>query len=454
MLHDASIAAFAQRAKSLGKQVTILEADQCFDQLNFESNLCPIAAQFKVFDLVDDYLERSVKSALGENCAVLETPSFLCTNDELQSFKEQSGKSKIRMAEFYKWQRRRLKILVDDEGQPLGGRWSFDDENRKCLPRDHRQATQWQPEYSESEIKSLSESAIKHQGNPGSSANFRWPINREQALQVLDYFLDHSFACFGPYEDAMHSEDGVVFHSQLSAPLNCGLLTPDEVVARALDHASRHPEVPLASLEGFIRQIIGWREYIRATYLWFGRSMRTKNYLGHTNQIPAGFWEGETGLLPLDFVVQRVQNNAYCHHIERLMVAGCIMLLAEVHPDRAYEWFMSQFIDAYDWVMVPNVYAMSQFADGGAITTKPYLCGSAYIRKMSNFANGTWTEVWDGLYWRFVDRHRELFAHNPRIQMTVKSFDKMDAIRRERILKAAEQWLAGNRDMKQNSLEL
>jgi len=454
MLHDASIESFASRARATGKKVSILEPNQCRDQSTFEQSLLQLASDFTIYDVVDDYLYRSLSAALGSNFVVLDSPSFLCNRVELQAFRSGAGNSKIRMAEFYKWQRRRMKLLIEPGGQPTGGRWSFDEHNRQRLPKDHQPAPPWQPHYSESEIQSLSDSAIRYQDHPGSSADFRWPINRDQALDLLDHFFTHRFAKFGPYEDAMDSSDSVVFHSQLSAPLNCGLLTPHEVVERAIEYAQSHPEVSLASLEGFIRQIIGWREYIRATYIWFGRTMRTKNHLHHTSDFPQGFWEAKSGLLPLDIVLQRVHKTAYCHHIERLMVAGCLLLLAEIHPDKAYEWFMSQFIDAYDWVMVPNVYAMSQFADGGLITTKPYLCGSAYIRKMSNFPVGSWTEIWDGLYWRFVDRHRELFSQNPRLQMTVRSLDKMTPDRKERILKSAEDWLAGSRETQQQSLEL
>lgn len=190
----------------------------------------------------------------------------------------------------------------------------------------------------------------------------------------------------------------------------------------ALDYADR---VPLNSLEGFIRQVIGWREYMRGVYRLTGRQQRCRNFWGHTHPMPRALYQGTTGIDPVDTVIRRVLRHAYCHHIERLMVLGNFMLLCEIHPDAVYRWFMELFIDAYDWVMVPNVYGMSQFADGGLSTTKPYISGSNYILKMSNFRKGAWCAVWDALYWRFIDLHRDFFAMNPRMSVMVKQCDRL-----------------------------
>ncbi len=204
--------------------------------------------------------------------------------------------------------------------------------------------------------------------------------------------------------------------------LNIGLLTPKQVVEAVLAHGE---EVPLNSLEGFIRQVIGWREFVRLIYVHAGTKQRTRNFWGLSQKLPASFYSGTTGIAPFDASVERTLNHAYCHHIERLMVLGNFMLLCDIAPDAVYRWFMEMFIDSYDWVMVPNVYGMSQHADGGLMTTKPYISGSSYILKMSDYPKGTWTTIWDGLYWRFVHRQREFFSQNPRMRVMVGQLDRM-----------------------------
>jgi deoxyribodipyrimidine photolyase-related protein len=222
--------------------------------------------------------------------------------------------------------------------------------------------------------------------------------------------------------------------------LNAGLLTPQFVIDETIDFALNN-DIPLNSLEGFIRQIIGWREFIRAVYELKGNEERTRNYWNFTRKIPASFWEGTTGIEPIDITIKKVLETGYCHHIERLMVLGNFMLLCEFDPDEVYKWFMEMFIDAYDWVMVPNVYGMSQFADGGLMATKPYISGSNYLMKMSNYKKGAWQNVWDGLFWRFMHVHRDFFLQNPRLGMLVKSFDKMTASKQETHLKNADSFL-------------
>jgi deoxyribodipyrimidine photolyase-related protein len=183
--------------------------------------------------------------------------------------------------------------------------------------------------------------------------------------------------------------------------------------------------IPLNSLEGFIRQIVGWREFIRLVYEREGTKQRTTNYWKFKRKIPTSFWTGDTGIAPIDSTIKKVLKTGYAHHIERLMVLGNFMLLCEFDPDEVHKWFMEMFIDAYDWVMVPNVYGMTQFADGGLMTTKPYISGSNYLMKMSDYEKGSWQPIWDGLFWRFMHVHRRFFLQNPRIGMLVKTFDKM-----------------------------
>lgn len=256
----------------------------------------------------------------------------------------------------------------------------------------------------------------------------------------MNDFFKIRFEEFGPFEDAIVSREIFLHHSVLSPMLNVGLLTPDYVIDEAIDFASHHA-IPLNSLEGFVRQIVGWREFIRAVYELKGIEERTKNYWGFKRKIPASFWNGTTGIEPIDSTIKKVLETGYCHHIERLMVLGNFMLLCEFDPDEVYRWFMELFIDAYDWVMVPNVYGMSQFADGGLMSTKPYISGSNYLMKMSDYKKGEWQFTWDGLFWRFMHVHRDFFLQNPRLGMLVHSFDKMSIEKQEQHLKAAEKFL-------------
>jgi deoxyribodipyrimidine photolyase-related protein len=222
--------------------------------------------------------------------------------------------------------------------------------------------------------------------------------------------------------------------------LNVGLITPQLIVDETLKFAAEN-KIPLNSLEGFVRQIIGWREFIRAVYELKGTEERTRNFWGFKRKIPPSFWNGTTGIEPVDTTIKKVLQTGYCHHIERLMVLGNFMLLCEFDPDEVYRWFMEMFIDAYDWVMVPNVYGMTQFADGGLMATKPYISGSNYLMKMSDFKKGPWQEVWDGLFWRFMHVHRDFFLQNPRLGMLVKSFDKMPEQKQKMHLINAENYL-------------
>jgi deoxyribodipyrimidine photolyase-related protein len=200
---------------------------------------------------------------------------------------------------------------------------------------------------------------------------------------------------------------------------------------------------PLNSLEGFIRQIVGWREFIRAVYEREGRAQRTKNYWGFTRKIPPAFWKGTTGVEPVDIVIQKVLQNGYTHHIERLMVLGNFMLLCEFDPGEVYRWFMEMFVDAYDWVMVPNTYGVICFADGGLMTTKPYISGSNYLLKMGTWKKGPWQEVWDALFWRFMFMHQDFFNQNPRLSMLLRMFEKMPHEKRQGHLSIADNFLCG-----------
>jgi deoxyribodipyrimidine photolyase-related protein len=330
-----------------------------------------------------------------------------------------------------------LDVLVDN-GKPVGGQWSFDHENRKKIPKGvviPSIPTIAKSKYFADVDRIISTHFSSH---PGNLDTFFLPVTYgDSVIWMLDFF-SRRFSLFGPYEDAILSDEAFLFHSQLSALINVGLLTPKQVVDEALAWFRLHPE-HIASVEGFIRQIIGWREFIRGVY---HTQHLVGNHFNHTRRLTADWYNGTTGIDPLDDVIKRVDTFAYAHHIERLMVVGNIMLLSEIHPDDVYKWFMEMFVDSSDWVMLPNVYGMSQFADGGVFATKPYICGSNYILKMSDYAKGEWCDILDGLYWRFINKHREFFLKNPRLSMMVSLFDKMDEGKKKRLSVAAERFLA------------
>ena len=276
--------------------------------------------------------------------------------------------------------------------------------------------------------------------NYGNIDDFIYPINFEESEKWLQDFLKNRFEKFGVYEDAIVAKENFLQHSILSPMINIGLLTPQHVIDAALDYATKN-NISLNSVEGFVRQIIGWREFIRIVYEREGGKQRTTNYWGFERKIPASFWSGNTGIEPIDNTIKKLLKTGYNHHIERLMLLGNFMLLCEFNPDETYKWFMEMYVDSYDWVMVPNVYGMVQFADGGLMTTKPYISGSNYVLKMSDYKKGKWGEIWDGLFWRFMHVHRSFFLKNPRLGMLVNMFDKMPEEKQKNHLRNAEKFL-------------
>jgi deoxyribodipyrimidine photolyase-related protein len=375
----------------------------------------------------------------GLNLVVVQSPMFVTSRADFQSYRD--GRKRLFMADFYRWQRKRLGVLIDDEGAPAGGKWSFDEENRKKLPKGLIPPPLRRPEWTQHTEAVVEMVDRLFPDHPGEARDFWLPTTEAQADEALQTFLDERLAAFGDYEDALSTKYGTIFHSVLSALLNIGLLTPEQVLRRTLEHA-REAEVPLNSLEGFVRQVIGWREFIRGVWDTLPPSHWQQNFWGHTRELTPHWYEGTTGIPPLDDTIRRAQQTGYSHHIERLMVVGNLMLLCQVKPEAAYQWFMEMYVDSADWVMAPNVYGMALFSEGGAFTTKPYICGSNYLRKMSDYGKGPWCDIVDGLYWSFVDGHREFFASNPRSKMMLRTLDRIDAARRDRIFDAAETFMA------------
>ena len=398
--------------------------------------------RFETLEPVDFMLRKRLDrfcGQLGHRVEYLPNPGFL--NSPEQNAEYRSGKKRWFMADFYKSQRRRLKILVEDN-EPVGGKWSFDEDNRKKVPKKMLGEIPAAPKLKFDAIDQEAKAHVEknYAGNPGSIDQLFYPTSHKGAAAWLKRFLKTRFDNFGVYEDAIVEGESWLWHSVLTPMLNIGLLTPDQVIKATLKHATAN-EVPINSLEGFVRQIIGWREFIRAAYEDLGVTMRTSNHWNHHRDIPDSFYDGTTGILPIDDTIQRILKTGYCHHIERLMVLGGFMFLCEFEPKQIYRWFMEMFVDSYDWVMVPNVYAMSQHADGGLITTKPYFSGSAYVRKMSHHKKAPWCDVWDGLYWRWIWNHVDELSKNPRWAMMCSMARKMDSQKRDHHLNNAENWL-------------
>ncbi len=394
----------------------------------------------------DDYLLERRLNRLGNKFGIrlksYESPLFLL---DRKAMDEQPGNQESYfMASFYKHQRRRFDLLMENEN-PAGGKWSYDEDNRKKLPKNIALPDRYLPRENDYLREAKTYVDQNFSNNPGSSENFIFPVTHYQAQEWLDDFLENRIDLFGDYEDAISGKDPFLFHSVLTPSLNIGLLTPEQILTSLMERHQRRA-VPLNSLEGFIRQIIGWREFMRAVYHFKGTLQRTMNNFGHSRKIPPSFWTGETGIIPVDNVIKKVLEHSYAHHIERLMILGNFMLLCEFDPDDVYRWFMELFIDSYDWVMVPNVYGMTQYSDNGIITTKPYISGSNYIRKMSDYGPGEWIKIWDGLYWRFLHVHRENFEGNHRMNMVLSLLNRMDPNKLQTHLATAEKFLANLSD--------
>ncbi len=443
--HRASMKFYENYLQSKNIEVVYIES---FNQLSNITKLIPYlknkgVQSFEYIDTTDYWLEKRITNTCKE-CDIhpikKPTPLFLNTSEELASFF--ATKKRMFQTEFYKHQRLTKNILLEKQDKPIGGKWTFDDENRLKYPKGKTvpKTTFLNPNAFYSEAIAYTE---KHfSSNYGElNTDFIYPTTYAESKSWLAEFFKTRFSEFGAYEDAIIEKENILHHSVLTPMLNVGLLSPEFVIEEALLYASKH-EVPLNSLEGFIRQILGWREFIRAVYELKGNEERTKNYWGFKRKIPASFWNGTTGIEPIDSCIKKVLETGYAHHIERLMVLGNFMLLCEFDPDEVYRWFMELFIDAYDWVMVPNVYGMSQFADGGLMATKPYISGSNYLMKMSDYQKGDWQPVWDGLFWRFMHVHRDFFLKNPRLGMLVRTFDKMPDEKQKFHLNNAEQFLA------------
>lgn len=435
LLHRLTMRAYKTELEEAGFSVTYIELES---KATTESILATIAQSgvttLHIVDTTDYWLELRIGKASAEYGFArtwYESPLFFLKKDDATNRYTKSGKF---MKKFYE-QLRKDKDILMDEGKPVGGKWSFDSDNRSKLPKQTPLPTDitW---LENDEVRQAQSWLTGLESEQYGTDQVWVPYTRVEAKKFLADFLRTRFKNFGTFEDAITTEHARLFHSTLSPLLNIGLLSPREVLDSALDYATKQ-SVPLNSLEGFVRQILGWREFIRASYEVDGTSMRRQNFFNHARPLPNTFWTGDTGILPLDTSIKTALTYGYNHHIERLMVLGNFMLLTQTNPNDVYRWFMGMYVDAYDWVMVPNVYGMSQFADGGTFATKPYISGASYLKKMSNYPKGPWEDLWTALYWNFINDHQDFFSKNYRLSMMPKLLEKMDPQKRADHLKQA-----------------
>jgi len=443
VFHRASMKAYESHLNEKGYTVHYIEAlDPLSDVRKLIENLKENGLQqLHIIDPTDNWLETRIKNSAGPlEIHWYESSLFINTKGELSGFFK-PDKKKFFQTSFYKQQRKSREILMEGS-EPAGGRWTFDTDNRKKYPKNkvppnihfHKRTS-----YHTEAVNYVLNNFSGHYGQLNDFVVF--PVDFEGAAQWLEQFFEQRFHEFGAYEDAIVKEAHFLNHSLLSPLINVGLLDPLYVIQKATAYAESH-DIPINSTEGFVRQILGWREFIRGVYEVKGTEERLKNFWDFSRPIPSCFYDGTTGIAPVDDTIKKVLKTGYAHHIERLMILGNFMVLCEFDPDAVHQWFMELFIDAYDWVMVPNVYGMSLFADGGLMSTKPYISSSNYIMKMSNYSKGNWQETWDGLFWAFMDKHRDFFLSNPRLGMLIRTFDKMSDDTKEQHLKNADNFLA------------
>ena len=423
--------------------VYIDSTENISDIREFIRNLDKKIKSIKIYDPVDNWLSRRINDSCEEKNIKIENynnPLFINNNEDLETF-FRSDKKKFFQTSFYKKQRVKLDIMMIGD-KPEGGKWTYDDQNREKYPKNKIPPEIDYPKKDDNYNEALNYLNNNYKNNYGliDDENI-YPYNFQLAKKWLDDFFITRFYEFGPYEDAVVKEKSILNHSVLSPLLNTGLINPKELIKRTINYHYEN-KIPINSTEGFIRQIIGWREFIRGVYVCKGTEERNKNFWNFSRKIPSSFYSATTGIDPIDDTINKINKSGYANHIERLMIIGNFMLLCEFDPNEVYRWFMELFIDSYDWVMVPNVYGMSQFGDGGLMSTKPYISGSSYILKMSNYKRGDWCMIWDSLFWNFIDKQREFFLTNPRMRMLVSSFDRMDIVKKEKLINTANKFIS------------
>ena len=445
ILFLSSMRSYADELKKNKFKVNYIDLKKDF-KISYEKKLENFIKKNKFQELIsyeieDKFFEKKISTLCKKNkikLTFIQSPMFLNSRDEFKNYLSKTKKPF--MANFYKIARAKTDILMENN-KPKGGKWSFDEDNRKKLPKDIKIPEMITAKETK-HTKVLKQEINKiFKNHPGQVDNFWLPTTYDDAVKWLDYFIIKKFNLFGDYEDAVDTNNNFLFHSVLSPMINLGLLTPELIIERVRKVENK---IKINSYEGYIRQIIGWREFIRGIYQNYDQQLEENNFFQHKNSLTKKWYDGTTGLDPLDHSIKNAQKYGYTHHIERLMVLCNIMNLCEIKPNEVYNWFMEMFVDSSDWVMSPNVYGMGLFSDGGIFSTKPYICGSSYFMKMMNFKRGNWNDIMDGLYWRFINKNRKFFQSNPRLNMMVNIYDKMNTERKNHIIKKANQFIRDN----------
>ncbi len=453
----AAMRAFAGELIAEKHKVIYLRITDAHNLHSFEKNLLRIVAEgaFTHFEyqLPDEYrvdeVLKLVVAKLAIPCTSSDTEHFFSTRDEFANFF--AGKKQYVMENFYRYMRRKANILMDGE-KPLTGQWNYDAENRKKLPAAHKPVAPHLFENDVTEILNELKTTDALTLGTIEPTRFLWPINREQSLALLRFFVKECLPLFGTYQDAMSSNEWTLYHSRLSFSLNTKMISPAEVINEAIQEwTTRGKEIEYNQLEGFVRQIIGWREYMRGMYWHKMPEYAILNFFEHQSPLPQWYWTGDTKMNCLKQSIKQSLTYAYAHHIQRLMVTGNFALLAGVHPDEVDAWYLGIYIDALHWVEVTNTRGMSQFADGGLVGTKPYISSAAYIDKMSNYCSTCYYDKskktgpkacpFNSLYWNFFDKHQQKLSNNPRLQMMYGTWAKMGAEQKAALLEQANYYL-------------
>ncbi len=455
---------FANELKQMNHQVIYYALNDENNLQRFDKNCKALIAkhQFTNFEyqLPDEYrLDEHLKqftSKLNISFNVFDSEHFYSTRNELKDLFE--GKKMYLMETFYRYMRKKHDVLIVDGDKPLNGKWNFDEDNRQKLPKHHQPIA---PLVFTNNVRKIEEEIkianIKTIGTVDSQ-NFIWPINRVQSLLLLDFFTENCLPLFGTFQDAMAPNEWSIYHSRLSFSMNIKLLSPKEVVDKAIQVYLNNPsKMEFHQLEGFVRQIIGWREYMRGIYWLKMPEYATLNYFENSEPLPTWFWTGKTKMNCLKNAIHQSLDFAYAHHIQRLMITGNFALLAGVHPNEVDAWYLGIYIDAIEWVEITNTRGMSQFADGGIVGTKPYVSSATYIHKMSSYCTGCFYDKskktgdkacpFNSLYWNFYDKHEAKLAKNPRIGMMYNVWRKMQPTAKAELLEQADFYLKNINDL-------
>jgi len=389
---------------------------------------------------------RKLAEVLAVPVQASDSQHFLTERQELKNFF--AGKKRYLMESFYRWMRKRYEILMD-QSKPLGGKWNYDQKNRQAYDQ---KVPVPQPLFFDNDVsdivKTLRKKKVVTLGEI-QPAKLIWPTTRAQSLELVQSFVDDFLPAFGTYQDAMVAQNWYLFHSRLSFALNTKMLRPLEVIQAVVKAwKQKKSAIGIQQIEGFIRQILGWREYMRGIYWALMPNLESMNFFNHDRALPDFYWTGETRMTCLQAAVGQSLEHAYAHHIQRLMVTGNFALLAGVDPDAVDQWYLGVYIDAVQWVELPNTRAMSQFADGGLVATKPYISSAKYIHNMSNYCDACeydWKKrhgdgacPFNSFYWAFFDRHRRRLQKNPRVAMMYRTWDRMQEKEKKQVLKQAD----------------